>query len=391
MPFYKPSAEVFSKQKFSMILYGAPGTGKTTLACSAPKPLLIDFDNGARRIRAQHRPDAFLPDNYDELLQNFTEETLKDYETLIIDTGGALISSMQDYVMRKDPINKTKSGTISQKGYGAVKQEFQNLTNRFKTVYNKNIIYVFHSVEEKNKDGIAMQRLLCEGSSKNIVWQPCDFGAYIYMNGDERMAGFTPTDEYFAKGCYGIGGTRKIPALGANDRNDYLTQLFTEANANIAKDNEYFAAERAAYEAAMQEGKDLIGSLETPSDFDEAGEKLKTIKHSLTSLAELRQFFRDRVKEKGYIFNREKKVYEVPAEVPKAVSQSAQPAEVQGQQQPHTAEAPKSPETAAEPTTEAQQTELPINALRSQNAAYEALKNPEPKQEQSGEKVFEDV
>ena len=47
------------------------------------------------------------------------------------------------------------------------------------------------------------------------------------MNGNERMAGFTPTDEYFAKGCYGISGVRKIPALGGTDKNDYITRLLT--------------------------------------------------------------------------------------------------------------------------------------------------------------------
>lgn len=153
MAIYQPSQETFNNQRFSAILYGAPGVGKTTLAVSAPNPILIDLDKGIQRIRAQHRPPFSRVSTYEELLEDLKSDELKAFDTIVIDTGGSLITLLQDYVMRKDPVNKTKSGTISQKGYGAVKLEFQALTNRFKTVYDKNIIYVFHSVEEKNKDG----------------------------------------------------------------------------------------------------------------------------------------------------------------------------------------------------------------------------------------------
>lgn len=325
MPFYKPSELTFQNQRFSAILYGAPGVGKTTLACSAPKPLLIDLDRGIQRIKAQHRPTCLIEKTYEELLKDLESEEIQEFETIVIDTGGALITLLQDYVMRKDPVNRTKSGTISQKGYGAVKLEFQSLTNRLKTVLNKNIIYVFHTVEEKNKDGVAVQRLLCEGSSKNIVWQPCDFGGYVFMNGDQRMIGFTPTDEYFAKGCYGIGGVRKIPALGVNDRNDYITKLFEEANANIAKDNQFFASEREAYENAMEKGKAMIEAWKTPEEFTKAKDELKKLSHALTSFVELCAICKQRIIELGFQWDSEKHTYVAPKptvkEAPKAVAE----------------------------------------------------------------------
>lgn len=312
MPIFKPSMETFSNQRFSAIIYGAPGTGKTTLACSAPNPILIDLDKGMQRIRAQHRVDFIRVDNYEQLLEDLESPELKAYDTITIDTGGSLITLMQDYVMRKDSVNKTKSGTISQKGYGAIKAEFQRLTNWLKTMLNKNIIYVFHSVEEKNKDGIAIQRLLCEGSSKNIVWQPCDFGGYVYMNGDQRMIGFTPTDEYFAKGCYGINGVRKVSTLGEADKNDFITRLFAEANANIAKDNDFFKAEREEYEAVMEQGKKLIESWTKPEQFTSGAAELGKLPHKLTSLVELKAICKERIATLGFVWNREKKEYVEP-------------------------------------------------------------------------------
>ena len=38
----KPNEVVTSKKKIRFLLAGFPGIGKTTLALSAPKPLLID-------------------------------------------------------------------------------------------------------------------------------------------------------------------------------------------------------------------------------------------------------------------------------------------------------------------------------------------------------------
>ena len=321
MPIFKPAQETFSNQKFSAIIYGAPGTGKTTIACSAPNPVLIDLDKGMQRIRAQHRVDFIRVENYEQLLDDLESPDLKGYETIVVDTGGALITLMQDYVMRKDPVNKTKSGTISQKGYGAIKAEFQRLTNWFKTMLNKNIIYVFHSVEEKNKDGVAMQRLLCEGSAKNIVWQPCDFGGYVFMNGDQRMIGFTPTDEYFAKGCYGINGIRKVPTLGNADKNDFITKLFAEANGNIASDNDFFQAERNEYEEVLAQGKKLIDSWTTPAQFTNGGKEIANLPHKLTSLVELRTYYKERVSECGFIWDKEAKAYTDPRAKVEAVDE----------------------------------------------------------------------
>ena len=327
MPIYKPSqfSETLKNQRFSMILYGTPGVGKTTLAMSAPNAILIDLDKGMQRTRARHWVDCLQINTYEEFLKEIELGALKSYDTLIVDTGGALITLLQDYVMRKDPVNKTKSGTISQKGYGAVKLEFQALTNRFKTVYDKNIIYVFHSVEEKNKDGIAIQRLLCEGSAKNIVWQPCDFGGYVYMNGDQRMIGFTPTDEYFAKGCYGIGGVRKIATLGDADKNDFITRMFAEANANIAKDNDFFQAEREEYEAVMEQGKKLIESWTKPEEFNNGGAVLGKLPHKLTSLVELRAIYKERVTALGFVWDSQKKAYVEPPKEQPAEEKAEQP------------------------------------------------------------------
>jgi hypothetical protein len=304
----QPNEMKFDDKRFSMIIYGSPGTGKTTLACSAPKPFLIDLDKGVSRVKAQHRVITSTIDKYEELEEDFKSDAFKNCETVIIDTGGALITYLQDYVMRKDgAVNKTKSGTISIKGFGAVKQEFINLTNKLKTIYNKNVIYVFHSQEEKDKDGNPNQRLLCEGSARNIVWQPCDFGCFIYMQNSGRVVGFTPTDEYFAKGCFGINGVRQIPTLKDTDKNDFLTRLFDEARANIAKESEFFDGQKTEYNKAMAQGAALVDGVTDIETVKTFGDKFKVIPHALTSEAEIRTMFNNKIATLGISWDREKK------------------------------------------------------------------------------------
>ena len=60
----------FSNKKFVIIVAGVPGIGKTTLGLSAPKPLLIDLDNGVDRVEACYRKDTLLASTYEELLDD---------------------------------------------------------------------------------------------------------------------------------------------------------------------------------------------------------------------------------------------------------------------------------------------------------------------------------
>ncbi len=305
----RPEEMNFSNKKFSMIIYAAPGTGKTTVACSAPKPFLIDLDKGISRVKAQHRCIASMINKYEDLEEDFKSPEFKECETVIIDTGGALITYLQEYVMRKDVANKTKSGTISIKGFGAVKSEFVALTNKLKTLYDKNIIYVFHSQEEKDKDGQPIQRLLCEGSARNIVWQPCDFGGYMSMKDNKRVISFTPTDEYFAKGCYGISGTMEIPTLTDTFKNNFLTRLFETARNNIANESKYFEAEKQAYEDVMKQGEELVAEIKDIAGVNEFGTKFKALNHHLTSEVEIKNMFREKLETLNIYYDKDQKAY----------------------------------------------------------------------------------
>ena len=68
MAITKPEAMNFSDKNIIMIVSGLPGTGKTTLALSAPDVLLIDTDEGMARVNPAHRKDASICKTYEEVL-----------------------------------------------------------------------------------------------------------------------------------------------------------------------------------------------------------------------------------------------------------------------------------------------------------------------------------
>ena len=283
-----------------MLLYGAPGVGKTTLALSAPDPIIIDFDRGMSRVKAQHRKTAIFCDTYEEVLTDIKSPEVSDCQTLIIDTGGSFVTFLQDWAMRTNPtVNRQKNGAISLKGFGAVKSEFSRFTSMVKDVMNKNIIYVFHSQEQQDKDGNAQQRLMCEGAAKNIVWTPCDFGGYVQMIGDQRVICFSPEQEFFAKGCHGINGKYTIPNLGDADSNDFLTRIFDKAKANIEAENEAFAPIREQYDKTMIQVQDIIENIVDAETANAAVSSIPALEHVLTSEKEARAMLKAKTDELG--------------------------------------------------------------------------------------------
>ncbi len=309
----QPNALTFSDKKFTMIIYGSPGVGKSTLALSAPKPLLIDFDRGVSRVKAYHRCPTIVFNTYDEVKKDLGSPEMKDFETVVIDTGGSFVTCLQNYVMEQNPsANRQKNGSISLKGFGAVKVEFERFSSYVRDTLRKNVIFVFHSDEQKDKDGNPMQRLLCEGSAKNAVWRPADFGGYVQMIGDKRTISFTPTEEYYAKGCCGIEGTYNIPNAGPTDKNDFLTKLFETAKENIAKEAEALEPQREAYNAVMAEVYKMVDDAKTLPQMNELVEKLKGMKHALTSKEESWPLVLARAAELGFEWNKKEKKFIVP-------------------------------------------------------------------------------
>lgn len=294
----KPNEIVNDVTRIRLLIAGYPGIGKTTLALSAPKPLHIDADFGATRVKPIHRKDAIQPESYQSLLDDLTPDNLVDYETLVFDTGGALFDLMKPHLIKLDPKNGKRDGSLSLQGYGAAGREFKRLMDMAYYQLKKHVVVIFHAKEEKDGDNTRL-RILVEGQTKDNVWQPMELGGFVEMQGNLRTIGFSNCERYFAKGTHGISGIRKIPELNNNVPNDFLTKLFQEVQDNIERETEIFEARQAEYDA-------LIGSFDFENtDINELMKQISTAKHVLTSEKELRAKFKEKVKKEGWTFDKE--------------------------------------------------------------------------------------
>lgn len=304
----KPNELINENQKIRMLIAGYPGIGKTTLALSAPKPLLVDVDLGINRVMASARKDFIQPNSYEELIEDLKGD-LSDYETLVIDTGGKLLELMKNYVIKQDVKNAKKDGSLSLQGYGAVAREFSRFMDNCYYNLRKNIVIVFHAVEEKDEEQTKL-RILVEGSTKNTVWQNVEIGGFMEIIGKKKTIGFDNCERYFAKASFGIKGVMEIPELDGTKPNDFLTKLFQLANNNIKKEAVFFEEQKKEYEKLMNEIVPQIEKMETKEDLTSMTKLIKETNHILTSEKELKHKFKEKVAELGYQWNGEKKEYE---------------------------------------------------------------------------------
>ena len=231
----KPNELTQSKIKLKGLVYGQPGAGKTSLALSAPKPLLIDFDNGLRRVAKQYQTDSVQVQSYQDLLDILTKEDISAYETIVIDTLGKLVDRIGDWLALSNPKLKQSDGQLSQKGWGNVKGEFQKLLKLLEGK-NKSVIFVAHEREER-KDDKLIKRLDVSGSAGKDVVKELDFVGYMSIVGGKRTIDLSPNDDYYTKNSLGINNFLEYkPLVGINN---FLSEaIFDAYQEKLVKDDE---------------------------------------------------------------------------------------------------------------------------------------------------------
>lgn len=295
----KPNQMSFNDKKLAVIIGGVAGIGKTTLALSSPKPLLIDLDKGVSRVEARYRTDTAFINTYDELINDLKNSDLSDYETLVIDTGGKLLELLKPVVIKEDSKNGKRDGNLSLQGYGAVKRKFSEFVSFVKTL-NKHLVFVFHATEVNLPNDLVGLRIRMEGSSKDEVWDDIDVGGFIEMKGKTRTIGFSNCERYYAKGTHGIHGEYEIPTLQKGAKNTFLTDLFNKIKNNLNEE----VVELNKYNEVMNLMIPVIDNANDITSINQAYSQLTSVSHYLTSKDELWFRLNSKAKNLGLKYDR---------------------------------------------------------------------------------------
>lgn len=252
MSLIKKKEELPIKKTVLGAIYGIPGGGKTTVALSMPKPLLLDTDRGLYRVQPEYRSDSVPVETYQDILDVLNED-LSDYQTIVIDTLGKLVDLISDKVCADNPKFVQPDGTMSLRAWGLIKIEFKNLIKAIEKL-NKNFILVAHEKEVMEGDSRIIRPDVSGSAAKDII-KELDFLGYMEVVGKKRSISFTPSSKFYAKNSLGLDSYVEIPILAKGDNNTFLTDYILNPTIERRK-NEFKTT--ISYDDVLKQADDII-------------------------------------------------------------------------------------------------------------------------------------
>ena len=147
-------------------LYGRPGTGKTTIACTGPKPLLLidvkdkGTDSGKREDLEPGDITVFELENFDEIYEvyDYIQDHPERFKSVAIDH----MTALQDFCYQKVMDEEGKS-KMSQGMYGTAGSYLKEVINLYKGLTDLGITPIFNCQDRmESGDGEGEDQLLPE-------------------------------------------------------------------------------------------------------------------------------------------------------------------------------------------------------------------------------------
>lgn len=306
MSLIKKSNELVIPSTVKMMIYGQAGMGKTTVALSAPKPLLLDFDNGVKRVNMAHLDgiDIVQVSSWQDV-QQVLQEDLSAYQTIVVDT----IGKMMDFII------SYKCGTRQPqiKDWGGINAEFSWMTRTLSSL-NKNVVFVAHRDTRKEGDDTVFIPALREKSYNSIVTE-LDLLGYLEMRNEsgvqKRTITFDPTSRNDGKNTCNLPGIMFVPNIldkngNPTAKNDFITTQVIQPYLNMLQVKK---EEAAKYDRVIAEIKENIELITDANSANEFASHINEFDHVGSSLNMARNLFSAKVKALGLIFDKETKTY----------------------------------------------------------------------------------
>lgn len=306
MSLIKKSNELVIPTTVKMMIYGQAGMGKSTVALSAPNPLLLDFDNGVKRINIAHleNVDTVQVSQWQDV-QQVLQENLSAYQSIVVDT----IGKMMDYIITYKC--GTRQPTI--RDWSGINAEFSWLTRTLSSL-NKHIIFVAHRDTRKEGDDTVFIPALREKSYNSIVTE-LDLLGYLEMKSNRgiqrRTITFDPTSRNDGKNTCNLPSVMEVPTI--LDRNGNPTAKNDFITTNII--NSYLGMLQAKkeaiekYDKVVEEIKENIELITDALSANDFASRINEFEHVGSSLNMARSLFAKKVKALGLVFDKETKMY----------------------------------------------------------------------------------
>lgn len=294
-------------KRLNLCIYSGPGYGKTTMGFTADDPLLLDADHGVHR--ATNRKDSVSINSWPEVVE-MTEADLAPYKTIVVDTVGRVLDYMTADIIKGNPKMGQGDGSLTLKGYGALKVKFSSWLKMLNT-YGKDVVLLAHMDEQRSGDDI-IERLDVQGGSKGEVYKSVDAMGRIFIRDKQRVIDFSPRENAFGKNPCGLDimpfpDPAKEPRFLAKVIEHIKQKLNEAADAQLAE------------QKAVEEWRTALLDMTT---VDEINRLLPELKGKTLGI---RAAVSNRAKELGFVFDKDQKLYVSPAAIPqtKPVTQAS--------------------------------------------------------------------
>ncbi|TCM62342.1 AAA domain-containing protein [Acinetobacter calcoaceticus] len=295
-------------------LYADPGLGKTSIGFTGDKAISFDFDRGSHRT-GELRRGAVVQVNQWADVANLTQQDLAPYNTIVIDTVGAMLESIKTHLMLNNT-NKQKDGSLKLKAQGLANNIFKQYVNSLVSS-GKDVVFIAHASEDQSGDQVIYRPDL-GGKNRNELYRIADIMGYLttVTTGEgktERLISFKPCPTHHAKNAGALGGESGevwVPDLKTNP--SFLADLIQQAKDHI---NTLTPAQLASIKA-IEEFNNFAQSCEEAMYASEINQLTETIGLDKEHLFyhNMRQTVIKRAKEMGCTFNKEINKYVGPVE-----------------------------------------------------------------------------
>lgn len=214
----------------TILIYGSPGVGKTSIGYTADRALLLDFDKGAHR--SGFRKDTVLVESWEEVLA-ITPEDMAEFGTIVVDTVGRLLDFMSTSIIKKEPKMRGFGGALSLQGYGALKAAYATWLSWLVSL-GKDVVLIAHDREDKKGDDLILRPDI-QGGSYGEVFKRADAIGYLYRSDrTTTILDFSP-DRWIGKNP-GQFDPYTVPNF--NQRGDYLATVIADVKAALNRMSE---------------------------------------------------------------------------------------------------------------------------------------------------------
>lgn len=244
-------------QNVSVLIYGQSGAGKTTLALSCERPLVLDFDNGLQRVRASHTRGAGMVQvqRWEDVLEVLNMDT-SAYKTVVVDTLGKLTDTVTRYMCadRQPRLND----------WGRINGEIKAFTQRVRAS-GKDVVFVAQREETKRGEDTFF-RPAFRAKNYNELITDLDMVGYLDMRAERgvqiRRLTFDPTSENDGKNTCSLPSSITVPLAGEEFTfmADRVITPCKARNAELARSGEEYARELAEIETAVAQITDAQGA-----------------------------------------------------------------------------------------------------------------------------------